>query len=234
MGGAETALAGLGARHGLSGAQIGQLAAILGVLASDRGAPSSVTDPLQAVDVHLADSLSTLELAAVRDAERAVDIGSGAGFPGLPLAVALAGCELTLLESQARKCEYLARVLRDARIENARVVCARAEEWREGIGAHDLATARALARAPVVLEYAAPLLRPGGTLVDWRGKRDAAEEEAAARAAGELGLERVEIRQVQPFAAVRDHHLHVYVKTGDTPGRFPRRAGTARKQPLGG
>jgi 16S rRNA (guanine527-N7)-methyltransferase len=234
MGEAEAALAGLGARHGLSGAQIGQLTAILGVLASDRGAPSSVTDPLQAVDVHLADSLSALELAAVRDAQRAVDIGAGAGFPGLPLAVALASCTLTLLESQARKCEYLARVLRDARIENARVVCARAEEWREGIGAHDLAIARALARAPVVLEYAAPLLRLGGTLVDWRGKRDAAEEEAAARAARELGLERVEIRQVQPFAAVRDHHLHVYVKTGDTPGRFPRRAGTARKQPLGG
>jgi 16S rRNA (guanine527-N7)-methyltransferase len=234
MGETEAALAGLGARHGLGSAQIEQLAAILSVLATDVGAPSSVIDPLRAVDVHLADSLSALDLAAVRGAERAVDIGAGAGFPGLPLAVALASCTLTLLESQARKCEYLARVLRAARIENAPVVCARAEEWREGIGAHDLATARALARAPVVLEYAAPLLRPGGALVDWRGKRNAAEEEAAARAAGELGLERVEIRQVQPFAGARDHHLHVYVKTGDTPGRFPRRAGMASKKPLGG
>jgi 16S rRNA (guanine527-N7)-methyltransferase len=230
----EATLAGLVARYGLGGAQAGRLAAILDALAADRETPSSVTEPAQAVNVHLADSLAALELDVVTAASRAVDIGAGAGFPGLPLAVALPACEIALLESQARKCAYIERVLVASGIENARAVHARAEQWPHGVGAHDLALARALAPQPVVLEYAAPLLRLGGSLVDWRGRRDRAEEDAAARAAGELGLERVAVLRVQPYEGVRNHHLHVYVKAGETPGRFPRRAGVARKRPLAG
>src|SRR5260370_1001444 len=75
---------------------------------------------------------------------------------------------------------------------------------------NDVVVARALAPQTVVLEYAAPLLRLGGSLVDWRGRRARPEEDAAARAAAELGLRRVEIRRVQPFAGARDHHLHVF------------------------
>jgi 16S rRNA (guanine527-N7)-methyltransferase len=229
-----TALAGLGARHGLGDGQIGQLAAILGVLATDGGAPSGVTDPLRAVDVHLADSLSALDVALVRGSERVVDIGAGAGFPGLPLAVALPGSDVRLLESQSKKCRFLRRLVAVAEVDNARVVEGRAEEWPDGLGQHDAALARALAAPAVVLEYAAPLLARGGVLVDWRGRRDAVEEEAARVAAAQLGLELVEIRAVQPFAAARDRHLHVYLKTGETPERFPRRTGVARKRPLGG
>jgi 16S rRNA (guanine527-N7)-methyltransferase len=86
----------------------------------------------------------------------------------------------------------------------------------------------------VVLEYAAPLLRRNGTLVDWRGRRDAAQELQAARAADELGLALVGIERVRPFEDARDRHLHLYTKAGETPARFPRRAGMARKRPLGG
>jgi len=93
--------------------------------------------------------------------------------------------------------------------------------------------ARALGPQPVVLEYAAPLLALGGSLVDWRGRRDRAQEEAGAAAAEELALARVEIRRVEPFEGVTDHHLHLFVKVGSTPERFPRRAGVARKRPLG-
>jgi 16S rRNA (guanine527-N7)-methyltransferase len=222
----------LAARFDLDGAQVVRLAAIVSVLAADERAPSSVTEPAQAVDVHLADSLAALDLDVVRGATLAVDIGAGAGFPGLPLAVALPACEIALLESQARKCRYIERVLLAAGIENARAVCARAEDWPEGIGAHDLALARALAPQPVALEYAAPLLRLGGTLVDWRGRRDPLEEDAAVAAASELGLERVAIQRVQPYEGARDHHLHIYLKARETPERFPRRAGMARKRPL--
>jgi 16S rRNA (guanine527-N7)-methyltransferase len=94
--------------------------------------------------------------------------------------------------------------------------------------------ARALGSQPLVLEYAAPLLRVGGSLVDWRGRRDPREEARALAAAGELGMERAEVRRVTPFAGVRDRHLHVFVKTAPTPPRFPRRPGAARKRPLGG
>jgi 16S rRNA (guanine527-N7)-methyltransferase len=220
-------------RHDLNPAQRRQLAALLAVLESDEHAPTSVREPDRAARVHLADSLAALELAPVRAAARIADIGSGAGFPGAPLAIALPSAEVNLLESRRRKCEFLQRACAAAGIANGNVICARAEEWHEGISRHDLVVARAVAAQPVVLEYGAPLLRLGGLLVDWRGRRSAEEEVVALRAAEKLGLDRVEIRKVAPFEDARDHHLHLFVKTAETPERFPRRAGVARKRPLG-
>jgi 16S rRNA (guanine527-N7)-methyltransferase len=221
------------APHGLDAAQQSQLVAVLEALAKDEHAPTTVHDPQLAADVHLADSLAALELAAVRDARDIADLGSGAGFPGLPLAVALPHAHVSLIESQRRSSEFLARVCAAAHVENASPVWTRAEDWNEGLSSNDLVLARALAAQPVVLEYAAPLLRRGGTLVDWRGKRLVGEEESAERAAASLGLRRVEVLRVVPFAGARDHHLHVFVKQKDTPPGFPRRAGMARKRPLG-
>jgi 16S rRNA (guanine527-N7)-methyltransferase len=219
--------------YGLSSWQVIQLEAVLGVLEQDDHAPTAVRTGQQAIDVHLADSLTALAVDALPAAARIADLGAGAGFTGLPLAVALPEADFWLVESQRRKCEFVERTCAVAGIENVHLVCARAEEWREGALANDAVLARALAGQAVVLEYAAPLLRLGGTLVDWRGKRDTEEEQVALRAAGELGLERIEVRRVEPFAAARDHHLHVFAKVTATPQRFPRRAGMARKRPLG-
>ncbi|MFZ2113340.1 MAG: 16S rRNA (guanine(527)-N(7))-methyltransferase RsmG [Solirubrobacteraceae bacterium] len=225
-------LAGLGARHGLSTGQVAQLGAILMALASNELAPTTVRAPAHALDVHLADSLVALELESVREATHIADIGAGAGFPGLPLAVALPSAEVRLVESQARKCTFIEDVVAGSGMTNVEVVCGRAEQWPEGIGVNDLVVARAVAGQPVVLEYAAPLLRLGGTLVDWRGRRDSEEERSAAAAAEMLGLRLESIQRVQPYEGVRDHHLHVYLKVEETPERFPRRAGMARKKPL--
>jgi 16S rRNA (guanine527-N7)-methyltransferase len=211
-----------------------KLAVLLALLEADEHAPTAVRDPQLAAQVHLADSLTALELDVVRAALRIADLGSGAGFPGLPLAVALPHAEVSLVESQRRKCAFLEGVCAGAGIDNARIVSARAEEWSAGLSRSDVVVARALAAQPVVLEYAAPLLRVGGTLVDWRGKRSPEQERAASRAAVLLGVRLVEIRRVRPFEAATDHHLHVFVKDGETPPRFPRRAGIARKRPLGG
>jgi 16S rRNA (guanine527-N7)-methyltransferase len=224
----------LGERYGLLEAQLGQLESILGALSHDEQAPTSVSDPAQAVDVHLADSLVALELERVREAREFADIGAGAGFPGLPLAVALPGSNVTLVDSQARKCAFIERVVDTARVENVDVVCARVEEWPEGIEAHDVVLARAVASQPIVLEYAAPLLRLGGALVDWRGRRDSEEERAGIEAGEILGLERESLQRVVPFKEAREHHLHVWVKTRETPDRFPRRVGMARKKTLVG
>jgi 16S rRNA (guanine527-N7)-methyltransferase len=226
------ALRDLGRRYGLAPAQRARLETLIAVLASDPRAPTSLRAPERSVDGHLADSLVALEVEAVRGAHRLADLGSGAGFPGLPLAIALAPREVWLLESQARKCAYLRDALSMAEVRNAHVVCARVEEWGAGRASLDVALARALAPPPVVLEYAAPLLRRGGMLIDWRGRRDDAQERAAALAAGQLGLKRAEIRRVAPFASARDRHLHLYVKVSDTPAGFPRRAGMAAKRPL--
>jgi 16S rRNA (guanine527-N7)-methyltransferase len=218
----------------LSASQLAQLATVLDVLERDEHAPTTVRTARDAAERHLADSLAGLDFDYLIDARAIADLGAGAGFPGLALAVALPAARVALVESQRRKCEFLERICAAARVENANVVCARAEEWTAGAAANDAVVARALAAQPVVLEYAAPLLRPGGTLLDWRGKRDEREERASAHAAQELGLECREIRSVQPFASATDRHVHVFVKVRETPPRFPRRAGIARKRPLGG
>jgi 16S rRNA (guanine527-N7)-methyltransferase len=224
----------LAARYGLGDPQRDQLAALLELLTTDPSAPTSVRDPRAALEVHIADSLSALDLDPVHGAARVVDIGSGAGLPGLPLAIALPEAHVSLLEASSRKCRFLEVARHATAAVNAMVVCQRAESWSLGHGHHDLAVARALAPAPVVAEYAAPLLKIGGVLVDWRGRSDVAADARALEAAAILGLRREQIVRATPFPGASDHHLHVYVKVRDTPLRFPRRPGIARKRPLPG
>jgi 16S rRNA (guanine527-N7)-methyltransferase len=216
----------------LTAAQQNQISVVLSALADDEHAPTAVRDRERAAEVHVADSLVALELDVIGAAQSLADLGSGAGFPGLALAIALPEATVSLIESQRRRCEFLERVIGLAGVENARVVCTRAEEWQEGLAANDVVTARALAPQAVVLEYAAPLLRIGGALVDWRGARVGEDEAQAERAAARLGLRRLEIRAVTPFAGAANLHLHVFVKDDQTPSGFPRRAGMARKRPL--
>jgi 16S rRNA (guanine527-N7)-methyltransferase len=186
--------------------------------------------------VHVADSLAALSLLRERaPGGPLVDIGSGAGFPGLPLAIALEPAEVVLLEATGRKCAFIERAIERLGLASARAVCARAEDWGAGEGAirYAAATARAVGPLATLVEYAAPLLRPGGVLVAWKGARDGAEEEAAARAAATLGMTAREVLRTEPFAGARNHHLHVFEKVGPTPPGYPRRPGMARKRPLG-
>ena len=222
----------LAARWQLEPLEPGRLAALLEML-EDPAAPTTVCRFFKAADAHLADSLVALELDAVRSARTIADLGSGVGFPGLALAVALPGARVALVESAERRCAFLRRAVRAAGLDNAEVVHARAEQWAAGAGAQDLVTARALATLPVLVEYAAPLLELGGALVAWKGRRDPGEEAAGARAAAEVGLEPIEVRCVRPYTGARDRHLHVFGKVNETPPRFPRRPGMARKRPLG-
>jgi 16S rRNA (guanine527-N7)-methyltransferase len=223
----------LAARWALPAAAPGQLAALLATLAADEHAPTTVRVPRDAVHVHVADSLVALELDVVRNADRIADLGAGAGFPGLPLAVALPAAHVALVESVARKCAFIGRAAAAAGLGNADVVVARAEAWPAGLGAHDLVTARALAPLAVLAEYAAPLLREGGALVAWKGRRDEQEEADAEAAAGELGLVVEQVQPVRPYPGAEHRHLHVLRKRAPTPARFPRRPGMARKRPLG-
>lgn len=227
------ALTRLLARFGLSQAGAPAYTRLVELLASDPLAPTAVRDPDRILDDHLADSLVALELDVVRSASQAVDLGSGAGLPGLPLALALPGTGYVLLESNRRKASFISRAVNECALPNATVVAERAENWRAGVGASDLVTVRAVSDLDVVAEYAAPLLRVGGSLVAWRGKRDIEAEARAARAAELLGLDMLEPLEVRPFRAARHRHLHVMCKVQETPDRFPRRPGLAEKRPLG-
>lgn len=228
----ERRLAELAGRYALPDGASAQLAALLDLVAEDDTAPTTVRDPGRGVDAHIADSLTGLDIEALRSASRIADLGAGAGFPGLVLAAALPASHVVLVESLNRKCAFLARAIERMELANAEVVCARAEEWREGIGTADVVTVRAVAPLNVLAEYAAPLLVDGGRLVAYKGVRDAAEEGDAAAAAEQLGLELDDIRAVDPFRGADHRSLYVYLKVRETPAKFPRRAGMARKRPL--
>lgn len=229
-------LAELCARLGLPADAERKLRLLLELLATDPEAPTSVTDPGEALDVHIADSLSVLPLLGDRPAPAAiVDIGSGAGFPGLPLAVALEGATVDLLESTGRKCRFIERAVERLEQPNASAVCTRAEDWAraEGAGRYGLAAARAVAPLATLIEYASPLLREGGRLIAWKGARDPAEERRGEGAAAALAMTPVAIERVTPFAEARHRHLHVFEKHGPTPAGIPRRSGMAQKRPFG-
>jgi len=224
-------LAALSAEYALPADATPRLERLLGALAAEPDPHTTVSDPALAVDHHVADSLSALKLDPVRSAGTIVDIGSGAGFPGLPLAIALPGARVDLVEAARRKTAVIDRLGRAAALENARALPVRVEE----LGArdvYDVATARAVASLAVLVEYAAPLLKVGGHFVAWKGARDVAEETAGSAAAEMVGLRAVEVLQVRPFAGVRDLNLHLYLKERETPDRFPRRTGAAAKRPL--
>ena len=222
----------LAAEHGLPAGADAALTALLALQADDPTASTTVRDPADAVDRHVADSLSALELGCVQAARRIADIGSGAGWPGLALAAALPSAQVALVESAGRHCRYLERAVDVAGLANVEVVHARAEEWPPGVGAHDLVTARGLAALPVLCEYAAPLLMEGGWLVAWKGAVSPGELAGGHAAAELLGLSAAEPRHVVPYAGARDHTLHAFSKIAPTPERFPRRPGMATKRPL--
>lgn len=211
-----------------------RLARLLDALEGEPDPPTAIRGRAEALERHLADSLEGLRVPQLRSAAWIADIGAGAGFPGLPLAVALPGARVDLIESTRRKCAVIERLAAAAGAANARPVPARVEEWAAGEGAarYEAATARAVAPLAVLVEYAAPLLVVGGVLVAWKGARDAAEDRSGAEAASVVGLEPEHVGRARPFAGARDRHLHVYRKVKATPDRFPRRPGMAAKRPL--
>lgn len=220
-------------RFDLTLTQSKQLRHFGAVLVDAEHAPTKVRDPARVRDDHLADALVALELPAVRTASTCADLGAGAGVPGIPLAIALPDAHVTLIDGNGRKCDFMRAVADDIGLGNVDVVHGRAEAWVDGLRRMDVVTARALARLDVVAEYAAPLLKPGGVLIAWRGQRNPEDEAAGARAAEILGLSPRRPLRVEPYTGALNRYLHVMTKTAHTPDRFPRRDGVARKRPLG-
>ena len=235
-------------RHGAGDAALEAIAWILDALAKEPD-PHTTVPPEEWAAVHVADSLAALAIPAVREAQAIADIGAGAGFPGLPLAAALARTRVVLVESAGRKVGLIERLIEAGGLTNARAIRARAEEWGaaepsseeppsrsdgpSGREAYDVVVARAVGPLALLAEYAAPLLRRDGVLVAWKGRRDREEEAAGARAAERLGLEVEEVLPAEPYPGSRDRHLHLYRKLRPTPDGFPRRPGVAAKRPLG-
>lgn len=219
----------------LSGGQIAQFRAFLEYLAgiSDRNL-TAVTGEQKIVDLHFRDSLSLLAFEEFASAKEVVDVGSGAGFPGLPLAIACPEKNFLLLESNSRKCDFIDEAVRLLELDNVNTIRSRAEESARDRGRDrfGLAVARAVGPLPVVIEYVLPLVKPGGAALLQRGAREKGDETSAAAVSALLGgrLDRVE--PVQPFRGSKNLHVWVLSKLVYTPERFPRRPGVAKKRPL--
>jgi 16S rRNA (guanine527-N7)-methyltransferase len=207
---------------------------VLGLLADERVSVSSVVDE-RAWQVHVADSLTGLEVPELRGARRIADVGAGAGFPGLVLAVALPDAQVDLIESVSRKTAFIENAAAEAGITNARALTTRAEDLARGEsgGSYDVVTARAVGRLSTLAELASPLLKPNGVLVAWKGKRDEDEESQMSRASVSLAMTPESILDVGHRAGSEHRHLHIIRKSAATPPELPRTAGLATKRPKG-
>lgn len=190
---------------------------------------------------HFLDSLSCLlaeetRRALNRPVARAIDVGSGAGFPGIPLKIVCPGLRLTLLEATGKKVSFLAHVVEQLGLQRVMALHARAEDLahdpahREG---YDLALARAVAELPVVAEYTLPFCKVGGWLVAQKGEAGAAEAWRAEAAIQLLGGELRRVLHVELPGLPEDRSLVVVEKVSPTPKKYPRRAGIPGKRPLG-
>ncbi len=206
------------------------------LMANRRTNLTRVVDPSEVARLHLLDSLAALPLIDAGGIGRVVDIGSGGGLPALPLAMARPELRWLLAESVAKKAAALRGFVAELPLAHVDVVDQRAET----IGAdpahreqYDLVTARACAPLPVLVELAMPLLRPGGTLLAWKGPLRSSDEEVrrGALAAGQLGGGSPRLAP-SGVAALGGHLFVVIRKEGPTPARFPRRPGVAERRPL--
>ena len=190
---------------------------------------TAITEPEQVAKLHLLDSLSVL---AVKDlaGKRVVDVGCGAGFPGVPLKIACPQMELTLLDSLGKRMQWLETVLPQLGVE-ANCVTARAEEFVANVReSYDFATSRAVARLNILLELTAPFVKVGGYVLAMKGTAAMEELEEAKKAIKTLGLRLEEVREFPVDDTA--HRVIVLKKIAPTPAKFPRRFAKIKQAPL--
>ncbi|MCL6626367.1 MAG: 16S rRNA (guanine(527)-N(7))-methyltransferase RsmG, partial [Alicyclobacillus shizuokensis] len=167
---------------------------------------------------------------------RVIDVGSGGGLPGIPLAIVRPDARVTLLEATGKKAAFLERAVAALGLANARVIAARAEEvahWPVEREAYDVATVRAVGHLAVVAELALPCVRVGGQVLAWKGRLSDEELDAGNRAARILGGEIAAVdRLVLPWSGAQRTMVRIE-KRRPTPDRYPRRPGLPEKRPLG-
>ena len=193
---------------------------------------TAIKEPEEFVEKHYIDSLAALKTAEFQDVETVLDLGTGGGFPGIPLAIMAPEKKFTLVDSLAKRLKIIDELAAKCEIYNVETLHGRAEdlaqkeEYRENF---DLVVSRAVAEMNVLAEYALPFVKVGGALIAYKtaGEKLDNELEAAAKAIRLLGGELIRTKKGEG-----DHTLVIIKKTKKTPAKYPRKAGTPKKEPL--
>lgn len=203
--------------------------------ASTRHNLTAVIDPLGIAAKHFLDSLTLVPLLGAAASGRLADVGTGAGFPGLPLRIVCPELKVTLIEATHKKAEFCRAVADDLRLRGVEVLAARAEDVGRDPAhrhAYDVATGRAVAALPVLLEYLLPLVRVGGRVLAQKGESAPMEVQQSGRALEVLGGRLIRLHPVELPGVAERRYIVEIEKTAATPETYPRRAGIPAKRPL--
>lgn len=184
---------------------------------------------------HFLDSVAAVKKGYIKDGMSIIDVGTGAGFPGLPLRICLENSKVTLLDSLNKRINFLSEVCTNINIDDIELIHGRAEDfgkdekYREQ---YDIATARAVAGLPILMEFCVPFIKVGGYFVCLKGPNADTELEESSKAMEVLGLKFVEKIDVELPEIELKHNIVVFKKVNSTPAKYPRKAGKPVKNPI--
>ena len=196
---------------------------------------TAIQDPAAIAVKHYLDSLTLAKVIPCFAGRRLIDVGTGAGFPGLVLAIVFPRLRVTLLDSTAKKLRFIDQAGQTLGLENIRTLHIRAEDAGRHPGhrgAYDLVTARAVAKMPILMEYTLPLAKIGGQVIAMQGSRAYEETNRAAKAIARLGGELFAIEEIRLPTLDQPRYLVVIDKIKQTPMDYPRQAGVPSRQPI--
>jgi 16S rRNA (guanine527-N7)-methyltransferase len=196
---------------------------------------TGIEDEREVYIKHFLDSISAVKNGYIKDGMSLIDVGTGAGFPGMPLKICLKNLEVTLLDSLNKRITFLQEVAKNVGINDIKYIHGRAEDfgkddqYREQ---YDIATARAVAGLPVLMEFCVPFVKVGGYFVCLKGPNANLELEESKAAMQTLGVEFIEKINVDLPDTNLNHNILVFKKIDKTPEKYPRKAGKPAKSPI--
>ncbi|CEQ05440.1 MAG: 16S rRNA (guanine(527)-N(7))-methyltransferase RsmG [Paraclostridium sordellii] len=196
---------------------------------------TGIEDEREVYIKHFLDSIAAVKNGYIKDGMSIIDVGTGAGFPGLPLRICLENTKVTLLDSLNKRINFLSEVCKNVGIEDIELIHGRAEDFGKDENyreQYDVATARAVAGLPILMEFCVPFIKVGGYFVCLKGPNADTELEESKRAMEVLGLEFVEKIDVELPEMDLKHNIVVFKKVNNTPTKYPRKAGKPVKSPI--